>query len=235
MGRRQKTPPPQQAPVRRRGRPRKATIPEQTVPVVTVTPVDPFVLNDDDSLQTQHRILRYRRFWREYLSNGMNSKKAAIAAGYGAAWADRQGWRMIEDCRNSKTRRGDELRRALEIEKQAAAEMVGLHQEQIYGGLRAVLTATVTDYLEQTPDGGLRLADLSLTDTRAISSLKIGKNGEISLKLESKEAALRLSAGLLGLLREKVEHSGEIKLVPAQAAGEELGALGAPAGDDEDE
>lgn len=138
---------------------------------------------------------RQLKFIEEYLVD-FNATRAAISAGYSQKTARAQATRLLTnaDVSVELTRRKTEM-----------AESVQLTQKQVLDELLALGFSDVTDYLDILDASELQLKDLSAlpkTLRKAISSIKLGKNG-LELKLYDKLRALELLGRYTGLFDNK--------------------------------
>lgn len=93
----------------------------------------------------------------------------------------------------------------------------GAHPETVLSELVAIATVNIADLLDE--DGALRpLRDLPRQATAAIQSLEIvtrgsGKHAQTSVKVRlwDKVGAITTLAKLMGMLKDKVEHSGAVE------------------------
>jgi phage terminase small subunit len=93
---------------------------------------------------------------------------------------------------------------------------------RIFDNLLNIANADLGSMLEQTDDG-VRLKNLKEIDTSIIQSIsqsrsdnKYGESKSLSIKLFDKSKAISDLTKVLGMITEKIEHSGDIKIIAAE-------------------
>ena len=155
---------------------------------------------------------KQQRFVEEYLVD-LNATRAAIRAGYSKKTADRIGPKLVvESCVSEAIREA--------IEKRSSRTEITA--DRVLQELGFIAFSNMKDYVEFGPPG-VTLEELSeMTDdqSRAISQVSHNFNaeggGSVNFKLHDKLKALDLIGKHLGMFKEKVEHSGELKVESAK-------------------
>lgn len=153
---------------------------------------------------------KQERFIDEYLID-LNGKQAAIRAGYAPRSAEVQASRLLSD---------DKV--ASEIEKRRAklAEKAEVTQERIIAEYARMAFYDPASIAGQIMEGPADIPNLPEEVRRAIIGWGWDRNGNFTLKLADKNAALTNLGRHLGMFTDKVEHSGEMKInvLPEDAA-----------------
>ena len=142
---------------------------------------------------------RQKAFVDEYLID-LNATQAAIRAGYSPNYADREGHRLIENCRVSAA-----------IQKAIAerSKRTGINADRVLNELAKIAFANAKDVIN-LDDGSVK-PDSTRDDTAAIQSVRAKaiptEHGEISehdVRLYDKIKALELLGRHLGLFNDKL-------------------------------
>lgn len=156
---------------------------------------------------------RQQAFVREYLLD-LNGAQAAIRAGYSARTAKEQAARLLTNANVSA---------AIEKAKAARSERTEITQDRVLQEIARL--AFLDPKLFYNQDGSLRsVPDMADDAAAAVTSVEIEEEYAIvdgerqvvgrtkKLKVADKVAALTLAARHLGMLTDKLQHSGEISL-----------------------
>lgn len=152
---------------------------------------------------------RQKRFCNEYLKD-LNGTQAAIRAGYSKKTANRIATENL-----SKPVIKEEILKAME-KREKRTEIT---QDKVLKELALVGFSDFADYGEIEKGIGLQIKsfdEIKEGKTRAIKSInerQDSKSISISFKLHDKIKALELLGKHLGMFKEQIEHSGEIKLL----------------------
>jgi len=165
---------------------------------------------------------RQRAFVAHYLAT-LNAADAARRAGYSARVADRQGYRLL---RNAEIAAAIQEGRATLL---AHAELTAQRVLEEIGHIALFDIATVFD----SQGHPLPVTDWPPEAHSAVASVKVvqrhSRAGDglmetvYEVKLWDKIRALEMAATYVGLLKKKVEHSGEIDLVKRLQAARQRG------------
>jgi phage terminase small subunit len=156
---------------------------------------------------------KQQRFVDEYLVD-LNATQAAIRAGYSRKTAHSCGPRMLENA---------DVARAVAEAQAARAERVHIKADDVLRELARIAFSDIRAFFNE--DGSLkRPHELGADEAAALASLEsfeefAGKGDDRELvgytrrvKLWDKKGALELAMRHLGLMKERVEHSGEMKI-----------------------
>lgn len=174
-------------------------------------------------------------FVKQYVVD-FNATKAALRAGYSHHSAHSIGYENLKK---------PEIQRAVAIEAKRRAEAVEVTAENVIRELGRIGFSNMQDYMVVGPDGMPRLDWRSLTREQAAAlrevtvdvighTLDPGAPAEydddgneiepelvpihrVKFKLESKQAALEKLGRYFGIWKDKLEHSGSVKLQGARA------------------
>jgi phage terminase small subunit len=144
------------------------------------------------------------RFVEEYMKD-MNSTQAAIRAGYSPNAAKEIGYENLTKphIKNEIDRRLKEL-----------TEKCGVTAEAVIKELAHIAFDDIKNYLRfySDKDGNIRvkIKDSDTIDTRSISEISIGKDGQFKFKLYCKDDALVQLGKNLGLFEEKIKLNGNL-------------------------
>jgi phage terminase small subunit len=145
-------------------------------------------------------------FITEYMKD-LNATQAAIRAGYSEKTAQEQGSRLL-----SNVMVKNEIDKGLK----ALTEKCGVTAEAVIKELAHIAFDDIKNYLRFYPDaeGNIKvdIKDSNTIDTRAISEVSIGKDGQFKFKLYCKDNALVQLGKNLGLFAEKV--NANVSMVP---------------------
>lgn len=156
---------------------------------------------------------KQRRFVGEYLID-LSATKAAIRAGYSAKTAHSAGPRLLEHVGVAK---------AIDEAMAQRAERTRITADRVLRELARIAFSDIRALFDEK--GALRnVADLSDDEAAALAAVEVSEifegRGEDrehvgylkKVKLWDKKGALELAMRHLGLLKERVEHSGEMKI-----------------------
>lgn len=163
---------------------------------------------------------KQQRFVDEYLID-LNATQAAIRAGYSTKYADREGYKLVENSRVSE---------AISKKMAARSRRTGVNAERVVLELAKVAFAKMTDIVD---NNGKIKEDASPDDLACIESIKYkesdneyGGSVEREVKIASKLKALELLGKHLGMWSDKfnvtVEKSEKLDDIIAQLGGEGL-------------
>lgn len=173
---------------------------------------------EDDELNE-----RQKRFVAEYIKD-FNGSRAARAAGYSEVTAGTTAYGLLQ---RQYIRDAIRKAKAAFVEEQSAEPIT---KEWVLAKLLWIAQANIADVAEWGPDltekprkdgtvvevhNGVRLVpsiELPKHVTYAITEIKQGKDG-VSFKLGDKRAALDSIAKILGMVTEKVDHTGRVETV----------------------
>lgn len=154
---------------------------------------------------------RQERFVAEYLID-LNATQAAIRAGYSRRTAASQGYDLL---------RKPEIIAALAQAQASRAKRTGITQDRVLAELEQLAFSDVSHY-QVNDDGEVTLApEAPAQAMRAIASIKRrittrggGEHAEttrdVEIRLWDKPGPLKLAGQHVGLLTDKIEHSGRI-------------------------
>lgn len=132
---------------------------------------------------------RKAAFVEAYLSNGMNATQAALAAGYSASGAPKQGYRMSKD---------PSILSILEKRRQQLASEQGLNTDRLVREIGRLAFADPRKIMH--PDGRIKLPHELDDDTAAaIASFKVDIDGNIEYKFWDKNSAQERASKIHGL------------------------------------
>ena len=155
-------------------------------------------------------------FVTEYLSNGFNATRAAIAAGYAEESAYSQGSRLL---------RHDEI--AAKIETEFAKRGIRPTQCKILLG-EVAFDTDITDF-EPWLQGKVTLEELraSGVNTSLVKSSRISDKGARSIELHDRLGAVKEINRVLGLVTQKHEIAGQVAVDVdlSEMSNEELGRM----------
>lgn len=163
---------------------------------------------------------KQQRFVDEYLID-LNATQAAIRAGYSAKYADREGYKLVENSRVSE---------AISKKMAARSRRTGVNQDRVVIELAKIAFAKMTDIVDSK---GRIKEDASPDDLACIESIKYkesdneyGGSVEREVKIASKLKALELLGKHLGMWSDKfnvtVEKSEKLDDIISQLGGEGL-------------
>lgn len=154
---------------------------------------------------------KQERFVAEYLID-LNAKQAAIRAGYSAKTAEQQGSRLL---------RNAEVAHAVQAGKSRQLEHADLSAVRILEEIRRIATVDTRAFFDErgnlkpiselTPEQGAALAGIEVI----IKNAKAGDGVTDTIhkiKLWDKPRVLEMAAKHFGLLKENVQHTGEIRI-----------------------
>jgi phage terminase small subunit len=161
---------------------------------------------------------RQKRFVQEYLID-LNATQAAIRAGYSKKTARQQADQLLTKLY---------IKKAVETAMKEREKRTQITADEVLKELRILLHSDIRDYIEINEDTGAIRAkgfdemppDASraleaITENRTVREDAKGEqsivNEKVTFKLHSKTKALELAMMHLGMLKQQVEHSGEIK------------------------
>lgn len=142
-------------------------------------------------------------FVAEYLVD-LNATQAAIRAGYSPRTANEQGAQLLAKL---------SVAEAVAKAKAERSARLGLTADRVLEELATIAFAHMGQYATWGPDG-LRLIDSADVDPRAVAEVRETTTlhgGSMAIKLHDKVSTLKLLGQHLGILTDKVEHSGEVK------------------------
>lgn len=158
---------------------------------------------------------KQRLFVLEYAID-QNATQAAIRAGYSEKTAYSQGQRLLKKV---------EISEAIAKNTEKRAEKLEITADNVAKELAKIGFANMEDYIRLTDDGDayVNLSELTRDQAAAISEITIedykegrGPNArdirKTKFKLSDKKSALDSLAKHLGMFKDQVEHSGEVKL-----------------------
>lgn len=146
---------------------------------------------------------KQRRFVEEYLID-LNATQAAIRAGYSIKYADREGYKLVENSRVSK-----------EISKAMAerSRRTGINQDRVIQELARIAFINANNVIN--PEDASVRENANEDDLACIQSVKVktsctdkGDMTEREVRLNDKIKALELLGRHLGMWKDKVEVSG---------------------------
>lgn len=154
---------------------------------------------------------KQQRFVSEYLRD-LNATQAAIRAGYSAKTAGAQGSRLLTNV---------EIAAAVESGRAKQLERADLSAARVLEELRRLAFSDVRRLFDE--HGNMKpLTELSAEDSSAIASIEVVKrnltagDGEVDtihkLRVWDKPKSLDTLAKHFGLLKEHVQHTGEIRM-----------------------
>jgi phage terminase small subunit len=143
---------------------------------------------------------RQQKFIDEYLVD-LNGTQAAIRAGYAETSAGAEASRLLKNVN---------IALAIDI---AMATSPGITRTRIVNELAKIAFAQPRDYFEWGPDGVTVRDCADLTDDQAaviseVSQTITESGGTIRVKLSDKQSALEKLGKVLGMFRERHEHTG---------------------------
>lgn len=156
---------------------------------------------------------KQRRFVEEYLID-LNATQAAIRAGYSPRTAHSAGPRLLENV---------EVARGIRVGINARSARVLVEADRVLRELGRIAFSDVRTLFDKK--GALRnIAELSADEAASLAAVEVAEIFEgrgddrrligytRRLRLWDKRAALELAMRHLGLLKERVEHAGEMKI-----------------------
>jgi phage terminase small subunit len=170
---------------------------------------------------------KQQRFIQEYLVD-LNGTQAAIRAKYSEKTANEQAARLLANV---------SIQEAIAEAQQKRSERTEITQDMVLKELARIGFAQLTDFVAwggeahdsvckiggeegiQIVDNSTLIAsftkstDLTPDQAAAIAELSITKEGSVKLKLHDKKGALDSIGKHLGMFTDKVESSGEVKIV----------------------
>jgi phage terminase small subunit len=152
--------------------------------------------------------LKQRVFVAQYLANGFNATRAAIAAGYAKANADTQGSRLLANPKVAAilARRTQEKLKKIDITAdmvlQEIAKLAFLDPRKLFTGDGQLIPITQLDDHTAASIAGLEITEM-YEDHEAVGRLK-------KIKIADKARSLEMLGRYLKLFTEKVEHSGSL-------------------------
>lgn len=145
-------------------------------------------------------------FISEYMKD-LNATQAAIRAGYSEKTATEQGSRLLANVK---------IKTEIDKRLKVLTEKCGVTAERVIEELAHIAFDDIKNYLRFYPDADgnikMEIKDSEKIDTRAISEVSIGKDGQFKFKLYCKDNALVQLGKNLGLFAEKVNTN--VSLVP---------------------
>lgn len=135
-------------------------------------------------------LARYKAFADEYLRNGGNAYRAALAAGYRETTAHAKSYQLLER---------EDVAAYIDMRRQQMAKRA-VTPERVLLELAAIGFADVTDYVT-IANGKVQVADTDQMDStarRALSVIKESRDG-VEIRLADKVKALELMGKNLGL------------------------------------
>ena len=147
---------------------------------------------------------KQQRFVAEYLKD-LNGTQAAIRTGYSKRTANEQAARLLANV---------SIRAAIDAGQSRHLDRAELTAARVYAEVAKVCFSDLRDFISWDAGGVILKASSDLPDGAAacvaeVSEHKTDKASNVRFKLHSKTEALRLAAQMLGLLRERVEHTGK--------------------------
>jgi phage terminase small subunit len=176
---------------------------------------------------------KQERFVQEYLID-LNATQAAIRAGYSAKTAEQQAYQLLQ-----KTSVSDEIAAA----QQKRAERTEITQDRVLKELARIAFFDLRKLYRE--DGSLKAMHELDDEAAAVlagvdvvemaGGAKMGGDDGVShvpmytkkAKIPDKVAALGLAMRHLGMLKDKVEHSGKLGIGPVDLTDEQLAAIAA--------
>ena len=155
---------------------------------------------------------KQKRFVDEYLID-LNATQAAIRAGYSKAAAGSVGHEILKKPEIAKAiseaQAAREQRTQITKDRvlQELAKLAFFDIRKIYSDDGALLAIKDIDDSSAAAISGIESSELKAEDGTAFGTIK-------KVKISDKVAALNLAMKHLGMLTEKVEHSGQIKTAP---------------------
>jgi len=147
--------------------------------------------------------LRQQAFVREYVRD-LNGTKAAIRAGYSTKGASAKAAQLLANVN---------VRAAVKARQERRYEKVDIKADDVLRELRKIAFQDLSGVI-RVERGSVYLTDTAvLTEDQmaAIESFEPTLHG-VKVRLHSKEKALELLARHMGMLNDKIEHSGELKV-----------------------
>ncbi len=109
------------------------------------------------------------------------------------------------------------IQEAIQEKIKARQERTEITADRVLKEASIIAFSKITDYLEVV-NGKVRIKDTAEVNSEvipAISEIREGKDGSLSLKLHNKNEMLITLFKHLGLLKEKIEHSGKVEVKPS--------------------
>lgn len=159
------------------------------------------MMNENDDLT-----IKQRMFVKEYLVD-LNATQAAIRAGYKAKNADTMATQLLR-----KPWVAEAVQRAIE----ERMRRTDINADKVISELAHIAFDDIRNYLRfySDDDGNIKVQvkDSEEVDTRSISEVSLGRDGQFRFKMYAKDTALVQLGKHLGLFNEKMEvkHSGEV-------------------------
>ena len=92
---------------------------------------------------------------------------------------------------------------------------------ELFHKLKKISSADISEFIDES--GNIKVEDFKCLDTfavaqydQAVSDTKEGQNVRQSIKMMDKQKAIDTLAKILGMIQDKVEHTGEIIVLPAE-------------------
>lgn len=148
---------------------------------------------------------KQKRFIEEYLID-LNASAAAIRAGYKSNNPDVDGYKLLVK---------PSIQAAIQKAMNERAERTGITADKVLSELAHIAFDDISNYLEFSMDEEekqikMKVKDSKKIDTRSISEVSLGKDGQFRFKLYCKDNALQQLGRHLGLFVDKVENTGTL-------------------------
>ena len=146
---------------------------------------------------------KQQAFINEYMID-LNSTASAIRAGYSARNADKIGPELL-----GKTR----VREAIQQAMDARSKRTGITADKVLNEIASIAYDDISNYLDfESGDLGeikVKIKDSKTIDTKNISEISIGKDGQFKFKLYCRDTALTQLGKHLKLFTEKIEETSD--------------------------
>ena len=151
------------------------------------------------------------RFVEEYCEDPSSQKHAAIRAGYAEANASSQASHMMDN---------PKIIAAIEQRQIERAKRLGITKDRVLQEIALIAFSNLQDLVEMNADGDttINLKGIARDQAAALGEVSISTKGgknkvkTAKIRLHDKLAALEKLAKHLGLLKDKVEHTGVLTL-----------------------
>lgn len=137
-----------------------------------------------------------------------NATQSAIAAGYKSD----NGWQILNQ---------PAVQRA--IATRVSQRLAGCDGDAIKSALAMLARSDMSNFVSVDGEGKLTLDWVKARDAAALGQIKqvtIKPTGEVTIKIHDPRPALEILAKIMGMLKERVEHSGEVKFNPITLDGD---------------
>lgn len=147
---------------------------------------------------------KQQAFIAEYMVD-LNASASAVRAGYAPKNSDVIGYELL-----GKTSVKEAIQKAMD----ERSKRTGITADKVLNELAHIAFDDIRNYLRFYPDGSgeirMEIKDSDKIDTRSVSEVSVGKDGQFRFKLYCKDNALLQVGKHLGMFTDKLEVNGNM-------------------------